>query len=101
MAKKSLIVRDERNKIKNENFSSKISLLRDKIKKATSFEEYISFSKNLIKYRRFSKTRLVGRCFLTGRSKGVLHKKSLSLCRFALREQCLIGNIPGVVCNKR
>ena len=95
MARKSLIER-EKKKIKLvEKFSQKRSALKDEQRKAATFEEKMDIQRKLQKLPRNSNpSRVVRRCSLTGRPKGVYRKFGLS--RAKLRELAMAGNLPGI-----
>ena len=95
MARKSLIER-EKKKIKLvEKFSQKRSALKDAQKKAATFEEKMDIQRKLQKLPRNSNpSRVVRRCSLTGRPKGVYRKFGLS--RTKLRELAMSGKLPGI-----
>ena len=95
MARKSLIER-EKKKIKLvEKFSQKRSALKDEQRKAATFEEKMDIQRKLQKLPRNSNpSRVVRRCSLTGRPKGVYRKFGLS--RTKLRELAMSGKLPGI-----
>ena len=95
MARKSIIER-EKKKIKLvEKFSKKRAALKDEQRKATTFEEKMDVQRKLQKLPRNSNpSRVVRRCALTGRPKGVYRKFGLS--RSKLRELAMSGKLPGI-----
>ena len=95
MARKSIIER-EKKKIKLvEKFSQKRSALKDEQRKAATFEEKMDIQRKLQKLPRNSNpSRVVRRCSLTGRPKGVYRKFGLS--RTKLRELAMSGKLPGI-----
>ena len=95
MARKSIIER-EKKKIKLvEKFSQKRAALKDEQRKAATFEEKMDIQRKLQKLPRNSNpSRVVRRCALTGRPKGVYRKFGLS--RTKLRELAMSGKLPGI-----
>ena len=95
MARKSLVER-EKLKIKLvDKFAQKRSSLKEAQRKATTFEERMDAQRELQKLpRRSNPNRVVRRCALTGRPKGVYRKFGLS--RSKLRELAMSGKLPGV-----
>ena len=95
MARKSIIER-EKKKIKLvEKFSEKRAALKEEQRKAATFEEKMEIQRKLQKLPRSSNpSRVVRRCALTGRPKGVYRKFGLS--RICFREMALKGLIPGI-----
>ena len=95
MARKSIIER-EKKKIKLvEKFSQKRAALKDEQRKATTFEEKMDIQRKLQKLPRNSNpSRVVRRCELTGRPKGVSRKYVIS--RTKDRELQMSGKLPGI-----
>lgn len=95
MARKSIV---EREKLKLKlvaKYAVKRQALKDAQKKATTFEEKIEVQRQLQKLpRRSNPNRVVRRCAITGRPKGVYRKFGLS--RSKLREMAMSGKLPGV-----
>ncbi len=95
MARKSIV---EREKLKLKlvaKYAVKRQALKDAQKKATTFEEIMEVQRQLQKLpRRSNPNRVVRRCSLTGRPKGVYRKFGLS--RSKLRELAMSGKLPGV-----
>ncbi len=95
MARKSIIER-EKKKIKLvDKYASKRAALKQEQKQAATFEEKMDIQRKLQKLPRNSNpTRVVRRCALTGRPKGVYRKFGLS--RTKLRELAMSGQLPGI-----
>ena len=95
MARKSLVER-EKLKIKLvSKFADKRAQLKEAQRTATTFEERMEAQRELQKLpRRSNPNRVVRRCALTGRPKGVYRKFGLS--RSKLRELAMSGKLPGV-----
>jgi small subunit ribosomal protein S14 len=97
MAKKSAIEKNKR----RERMAKKFRAKRDKLKavisdKQLSMEERFEARVKLAQLPRNSaQNRVRLRCELTGRSRGNYRK--FKLCRMALRELALTGQIPGMV----
>ncbi|MFT5831810.1 MAG: small subunit ribosomal protein S14 [Candidatus Paceibacteria bacterium] len=84
MARKSLILRNEKRKRMVEKFAAK----RAELKAAGDYAGLARLPKNS------SPVRVVNRCAITGRSKGVL--RDFGISRICFREQAHEGHIPGV-----
>lgn len=97
MAKTSKIQRNSQRKALIEKYAERRAELVAVTKNPeTSLEEKREAQAKLAKLPRDSSaTRYRNRCFLTGRPRGYYRKFGLS--RIALREQALLGNLPGVV----
>tara|TARA_A100001388_G_scaffold266335_1_gene239329 strand:- start:2317 stop:2619 length:303 start_codon:yes stop_codon:yes gene_type:complete len=95
MARKSIVER-EKKKIKLvAKYADKRMALKEEQKKATTFEEKMEIQRKLQKLPKNSNpSRVVRRCALTGRPKGVYRKFGLS--RTKLRELAMSGKLPGV-----
>ena len=95
MARKSLIER-EKKKIKLvAKHADKRSALKEDQRNAATFEEKMEIQRKLQKLPRNSNpSRVVRRCALTGRPKGVYRKFGLSITK--LRELAMSGKLPGV-----
>lgn len=95
MARKAIV---EREKLKIKlvaKYAAKRLELKEAQKKATTFEEKLEAQRQLQKLpRRSNPNRVVRRCSLTGRPKGVYRKFGLS--RSKLRELAMSGKLPGV-----
>ncbi|HRI11190.1 MAG TPA: 30S ribosomal protein S14 [Nannocystaceae bacterium] len=96
MAKLSQVLRDQ----KRDQMIAKYAAKRDELRKklndpSIDAEDKLEISAQLNKLPANScKTRKNRRCMLTGRSKAVYRK--FGLCRVALRDLALRGEIPGV-----
>ena len=97
MAKQSSIQKNLNRSKLIKKFSSKRKLLKSKIMdKKLSLEERIVFQNKLNDMpRNSSSIRHRNRCELSGRSRGVYRKFSLS--RIKIRELSMTGDLPGVV----
>ena len=97
MAKQSSIQKNLNRSKLIKKFSGKRKLLKSKIMdKKLSLEERIVFQNKLNDMpRNSSSIRHRNRCELTGRSRGVYRKFSLS--RIKIRELSMTGDLPGVV----
>lgn len=84
MAKKSIIVRDEKRK----RMIAKYAAKRAELKAIGDLEGLARLPKNS------SPTRLTNRCIETGRSRGYMRQFGLS--RISFREHASKGEIPGV-----
>lgn len=84
MAKKSVVVRNEKRKELIDRYAAK----REELKKAGDYEALRKLPRDS------SPTRLKNRCTLTGRARGVYEK--FGLCRQMLRKLALEGKLPGV-----
>ena len=95
MARKSIVER-EKKKIKLvAKYADKRMALKEEQKKAATFEEKMEIQRKLQKLPKNSNpSRVVRRCALTGRPKGVYRKFRLS--RTKLRELAMSGKLPGV-----
>ena len=95
MARKSIIEREKKKMKLVEKFSQKRASLKDEQRKAATFEEKMDIQRKLQKLPRNSNpSRVVRRCVLTGRPKGVYRKFGLS--RTKLRELAMSGKLPGI-----
>ena len=97
MAKKSSIEKNKRRMRMAKQFSARRLKLKTVANdKQLSVEERFEASQKLAKLPRNSaKNRIRLRCELTGRARGNYRK--FRLCRMALRELALTGQIPGMV----
>jgi small subunit ribosomal protein S14 len=84
MAKKSIVVRDEKRKRMIAQYAAK----RVELKELGDLEGLAKLPRNS------SRTRLTNRCVETGRSRGYLRQFGLS--RISFREHASKGEIPGV-----
>jgi small subunit ribosomal protein S14 len=96
MAKLSQVLRDKKREKLIKKYAAKRAELRAQLKNPNiEPEEKVAIAAALQKLPRNScPTRLTRRCFLTGRSKAVYRK--FGLCRVALRDLALAGDLPGV-----
>ncbi len=90
MAKKSVIVRNEKRK----EMVARYAALREELKKKALAGDTAAARKLRELPRDSSPTRVRNRCNLTGRPRGVYSK--FGLCRHQLRELALNGKIPGM-----
>ncbi|MBL8701146.1 MAG: 30S ribosomal protein S14 [Alphaproteobacteria bacterium] len=97
MAKKSSIEKNKRRERMAKQFSAKRAKLKQAAgDKSATIEERVEAALALAKLPRNSaRNRIRLRCELTGRSRGNYRK--FKLCRMALRELALTGQIPGMV----
>lgn len=97
MAKKSKIARNlQRQKIVTKFAERRAALVKVIKDPNSSWDEKLEAQNKLAKMPRdASKTRVRNRCALTGRPRAYYRKFGLS--RIALREEALLGNLPGVV----
>lgn len=84
MAKKCVVVRNEKRKLLVEKFAEK----REELIKAGDLEALRKLPRDS------SPTRVRNRCSITGRGRGVY--KKFGLCRHQLRKLSLEGKIPGM-----
>jgi small subunit ribosomal protein S14 len=96
MAKKSMVLRDEKRARLVRQYAKKRAELKRIIAspKASPGEKQAAQAKLQSLPRDSSPSRVRNRCAITGRPKGVYRK--FGLARTKLREQTLAGNIPGV-----
>ena len=95
MARKSLIEREKKKMKLVAKYADKRVALKEEQKRAATFEEKMETQRKLQKLPRNSNpSRVVRRCALTGRPKGVYRKFGLS--RTKLRELAMSGKLPGV-----
>ena len=97
MAKQSSIQKNLRRKLMVKKFQKRRLSLKKAIKnKNLNLEERIKFQSKLNDLPRdSSRVRVRNRCKLTGRSRGVYRKFSLS--RIKIRELSMSGALPGVI----
>lgn len=97
MAKKSSIEKNKRRERMSKQFATKRARLKKAAgDKTATIEERVEAALALAKLPRNSaRNRIRLRCELTGRSRGNYRK--FKLCRMALRELALTGQIPGMV----
>ncbi|MDX2128259.1 MAG: 30S ribosomal protein S14 [Chloroherpetonaceae bacterium] len=84
MAKKSVVVRNEKRKAMVEKYAA----IREELKKKGDVEAIRELPRNS------SPTRVRNRCSMTGRPRGVY--KKFMLCRHQFRDMALSGKIPGM-----
>ena len=95
MARKSLIEREKKKMKLVAKHADKRATLKEEQKRAATFEEKMETQRKLQKLPRNSNpSRVVRRCALTGRPKGVYRKFGLS--RTKLRELAMSGKLPGI-----
>lgn len=96
MARKAMIVKDERRKALVAKYAGRRRELRERsINPSLPLEERMAARQALAKLPRNScPTRLKNRCLVTGRPRGVIRKFGMS--RISFREKALEGQIPGV-----
>tara|TARA_Y100001936_G_C15754720_1_gene497972 strand:+ start:260 stop:562 length:303 start_codon:yes stop_codon:yes gene_type:complete len=95
MARKSLIEREKKKMKLVAKYADKRVALKEEQKRAATFEEKMETQRKLQKLPRNSNpSRVVRRCALTGRPKGVYRKFGLS--RTKLRELAMSGKLPGI-----
>ena len=97
MAKKSKIAKNDQRAVIIAKYAERRAVLTGIIKDPnTSMQEKWEAQIKIAKMPRdASKIRYRNRCAMTGRSRGYHRKFGLS--RIALREQALLGNLPGVI----
>ena len=95
MARKSIIEREKKKLKLTSQYLEKRKSIKEEMRKAETFEEKMEAQKKLQKLPRNSNpNRVVRRCELTGRPKGVYSKFGLSSAM--LRELAMAGKLPGV-----
>jgi small subunit ribosomal protein S14 len=96
MAKNSQVLRDKKRDKLIAKYAARRETLRNQLKDPNlDIDEKLVISAQLTKLPTNScPTRKTRRCMLTGRSKAVYRK--FGLCRVALRDLALRGEIPGV-----
>ena len=97
MAKKSMILRDEKRKALVAKYAARRADLKAKIlDPRASDEERFAAQAALQKLPRdSSRSRIRNRCFITGRARGYYRKFGLG--RNKLREMMMHGDVPGIV----
>jgi small subunit ribosomal protein S14 len=97
MAKKSMILREQRRLKTVQRYAKKRAALKAIIRDSASTDEqrHEALQKLQALPRDSSPSRLRNRCAITGRSRGYF--KKFGLGRNKLREQAMSGNIPGLV----
>lgn len=96
MARKAMIVKDERRKALIARYAEQRRELRERSRdRSLPIEERMAAGRALAELPRNScPTRLKNRCLVTGRARGVIRKFGMS--RISFRELALSGHIPGV-----
>lgn len=96
MAKLSQVLRDKKRDALIKKYAARRAELRSQLKDPNiEPDRKVELSAQLAALPRNScPTRKTRRCFVTGRSKAVYRK--FGLCRIALRDLALAGDIPGV-----
>uniref|UniRef100_UPI003001C206 ribosomal protein S14 n=1 Tax=Anunuuluaehu liula TaxID=3049639 RepID=UPI003001C206 len=95
MAKKSMIQREIKRQKLMKKYEEKRKNIKNSIKKASNFTEYIHLQKQLQKLpRNSSNCRVRNRCWMTGRSRGFY--RDFGLSRHVLREMSHECLLPGV-----
>lgn len=95
MAKKSMIQREIKRKKLINKYKERRKNIKNAIKEASNFTEYINLQQQLQKLpRNSSNCRLRNRCWMTGRSRGFY--RDFGLSRHVLREMSHEGLLPGV-----
>jgi small subunit ribosomal protein S14 len=96
MAKKSMVLRDQKRIATVKRYAKQRAELKATIQSPASSDE--QRQEALLKLqslpRDASPSRVRSRCAITGRSRGFYQKFGLSRCK--LREQAMAGNIPGL-----
>ena len=95
MAKKSMLVREQKRKILVHKYSKKREELLVQLKTASSLEEIFEMNKKIQKLpRNSSRIRLRNRCWKTGRPRGYF--RFFGLCRNVVRSFAHDCFLPGV-----
>ena len=96
MAKKSMVLRDEKRLKMVKRYAKKRAALKETIQSPSSTDEqrHDALMKLQALPRDSSPSRMRSRCAITGRSRGFSRKFGLG--RTKLREQAMAGNIPGL-----
>ena len=96
MAKKSMIAREAKRARAVAKYAEKRAALKEIIRNPnSSYDEVMDATTQLQKLPRDSSlVRKRNRCQITGRPHGVYRK--FGLCRNKLREQAMLGNVPGL-----
>lgn len=97
MAKKSMVLRDEKRKALAAKYAKKRAELKAKIVDMKLSEEERHEAQLALQKlpRDSSKTRIRNRCYITGRPRGFYRKFGLG--RNKLREMMMRGEVPGVI----
>jgi small subunit ribosomal protein S14 len=96
MARKSVVYRNiKRQAVVDRDHEKRVALKKIISAEETSFADRMEARDSLNKMNRNgAKTRLVSRCEITGRPKGVYRK--FKMCRIKFRELASSGDLPGV-----
>ena len=95
MAKQSMIQREKKRELLTLKYSNKRNLLKQELKKASSYSEKLDVYKKLQKLPKNSApVRKRNRCWATGRSRAFY--RDFGLSRHVLREMAHEGLIPGL-----
>ncbi len=96
MAKKSMVLREQRRLRTVQRYAKKRAALKSIIQSPSSSDEQRSEAIEKLQAlpRDASPSRLRNRCAITGRPKGFFRK--FGLARNKLREQAMAGNVPGL-----
>ncbi|NJK39919.1 MAG: 30S ribosomal protein S14 [Oscillatoriales cyanobacterium RM1_1_9] len=96
MAKKSMIMRDEKRKRIVAKYSEKRQALMEQFRQAENQMDKLEIHRKIQQLpRNSSRTRVRNRCWATGRPRG--YYRDFGLCRNQLREMAHKGLLPGVV----
>ena len=95
MAKKALVLKQERRKKMVAKYARKRDTLKEKMSVKSTPEDRIEAMKKMAKLpRNANKTRLHSRCAITGRSRSYIGQ--FGLCRQQMRQLASEGKLPGV-----
>jgi len=96
MAKKSKIIKNEKRKAMVKRYAAKRAELKEVLRSPKSTDEAKEEAERKLRAlpRDSSATRIRNRCQLTGRPRGFYRK--FGLCRLALRDRSMRGELPGV-----
>ena len=94
MARKSIIIRENKKKFLVDKYFEKRKALKDIIKSSTDFDQVEAAQVGLAKLPKNSNpARHTRRCQQCGRPHAVFRK--FGLCRICLRQQLMFGNVTG------
>lgn len=98
MSKQSVIIRNNKRQNLFKKFCEKRNFLKKKIKdRSIPLSEKMQFIFKLASLpRNSSKTRIVNRCLITGRSRGLRFYREFPFSRIKIRELALNGFLPGI-----
>ena len=95
MAKKALVLKQERRVKMVAKYARKRDILKEKMSVTSTPEDRIDAMKKMAKLpRNANKTRLHSRCAITGRSRS--YSRQFGLCRQQMRTLASEGKLPGV-----